>query len=284
MKRNTARQHPVAHALLAAIASLPSIAAAQEEHVFDFSPVAGNEIAWSCAGTGGPTIVLIAGGGLSAHDTFGRAYHAYDGPGRLCMYDRAGIARSTFPSPHTRTLDELVAELHELSMQQNWADLLLVAHSFGGFVARAFADRYPDEVVAMLLLDVAHEDWLPRLEAGMSAADWSIMQRLLDWNTRTFHEDYVEAQEAVRKTRLRDGLPITVLARGVPHTRIRLERMSYAGVDLYENEHRALQPTFLKLSTNAEYRIARYSSHVFDDYDPWLVIDEIKSLVGRAAK
>lgn len=31
-----------------------------------------------------------------------------------------------------------------------------------------------------------------------------------------------------------------VLARGIPHTCIRVARMSDAGVDLYEDEHRAL--------------------------------------------
>jgi pimeloyl-ACP methyl ester carboxylesterase len=183
--------------------------------------------------------------------------------------------------PRTRTLDQLVEELHDLSRGEGWGNLVLVAHSFGGFVARAFADKYPDEVLGMLLLDVAHENWLPRLKVEMSTADWAIMERILDWNTRTFHEDYVEAQEAVRRTTIRTDLPITVLARGVPHTRIRLERMSYAGLDSYENQHTALQPSLAKLSTNAEYRVAQYSSHVFDDYDPWLVIDEIKSLVNR---
>jgi hypothetical protein len=78
-------------------------------------------------------------------------------------------------------------------------------------------------------------------------------------------------------------LPITVVARGIPHTQIRVAHMSYADVDLYDNEHRALQPTLAKLSTNAEYRIARYSSHMFDEYDPWLVIDEIKALLTRVA-
>lgn len=266
----------------AAIALSAALAAAQDEHEFTFTRAGGNDIAWSCEGEGEPTIALVAGGGLSAHDSFGRTYHSYDGPGRICLYDRAGIGKSTFGTPRTRTLDDLVEELHELAMRERWGKLLLVAHSFGGFIGRAFAATYPDEVVGLLLLDVAHEDWLPRLEAEMSPPDWAIMQGVLDWNSRTFHEDYVQAQEAVRVTRLRTDLPLTVLARGIPHTGIRVARMSYAGVDLYENEHRALQPTLAKLSANAEYRIARYSSHIFDNYDPWLVIDEIKALLARA--
>jgi pimeloyl-ACP methyl ester carboxylesterase len=269
---------------LIASAGSPFLIGAQDEHGFSFSSVAGNSLAWSCEGSGEPAIALIAGAGLSAHDSFGRIYHAYDGPGRICMYDRAGIDESKFSEPHTRTLNDLVEELHDLSVNERWGDLVLVAHSFGGFVGRAFADKYPDETLGILLVDVVHEDWLPRLKGKMSPSDWAIMEGVLDWNTRTFHEDYLEAQESVRGTKLRDSLPITVLSRGVPHTAIRVAHMSYEGVDLYEAEHQVLQARLLELSSNSEHRVAKYSSHMFNDYDPWLVIDEIKLLVRRIAK
>jgi pimeloyl-ACP methyl ester carboxylesterase len=260
---------------------MSSASTAQQEHKWQFSEVAGNRIAWSCSGNGQPTMVLIAGGGLTAHDSFGRIYHNYDGPGRLCMYDRAGLGESKFNNPKTRTLDQMVDELHEVSRANSWGDAVLVAHSFAGFIARAYANKHPDEVRAILFLDVAQEDWLPRLKEKMSASDWAIMERILTWTERTFHEDYVEAQESVRATKLRKNLPITVLSRGIPHTRIRIERMSYEGIDIYENENTVAQGKIAALSNNSEHRIARYSSHVFNDFDPWIVIDEIKLLVKR---
>lgn len=254
---------------------------AQQEHQWQFTEVAGNKVAWSCLGEGQPRTVLIAGGGLSAHESFGRIYHNYDGPGQLCMYDRAGLGESKFIHAKTRTLDQLVDELHGVSSANSWGDAVLVAHSFGGFIARAYAHKYPSEVRGILFLDVAQEDWLPRLKEKMSPSDWSILERILAWTERTFHEDYIEAQEAVRTTKLRENLPITVLSRGVPHTRIRLERMSYAGIDIYESENNALQAKIAALSSNSEHRVARYSSHVFNDYDPWIVIEEIKLLAKR---
>jgi hypothetical protein len=135
-----------------------------------------------------------------------------------------------------------------------------------------------------LFLDVAHEDWLPKLKAKMQPADWAIMERILKWNESKFHEDYVQAQEAVRSTKLPSDLPITVIARGLVHSQIRLERMSYEGIDLFDGEHKALQPELAKMTTDAQYRVARYSSHVFNDYDPWLVIDEIRMLAERVSK
>jgi len=262
----------------------PQTAGAQETHVYSFEEINGNRIAWSCEGTGAPVIVLVSGSGLSAHESFGRTYHNYNGPGRICMYDRAGIGNSTFSDSRTRRFSELTDELHKLALAQNWAPLVLVAHSFGGFIARAYAAKYSDDVSGILFLDSMQEDWLPRLKAEMSPADWAIMEKAVSYNLSRFHEDYYEAQEAVRGLTLKDGLPITVVSRGLPHTSVRSAGMSYDGVDLFNAEHGALQSKVASLSTNVERRIARVSAHMVDDTDPWLIIEEIKKLVERADK
>lgn len=246
-----------------------------------FTDIAGNRIAWACKGSSRPTIILIAGLGLSAQDSFGRIYQGYDGPGRLCLYDRAGMGESTFTAPKTRTLDQLVAELHDLANANGWGNVVLVPHSFGGFIARAYAQNYPSAVLGILFLDVAQEDYVPRLKAEMSSKDWSIMESLLAWNVRTFHEDYVQAQDAVRGTALRPGLPITVLTRGLPYTAIKAAGISDEGMALYEKEHRALQEKIAALSQNSQHRVAPHSAHIFNDADPGIVIDEIKRLVRR---
>lgn|GEM_PF-2245660 len=267
------------------IGSVPSpalaLALAQDEHKWEFTQQSGNQIAWSCTGQGEPTVMMIAGSGLDAHDSFGRIYHNYDGPGRVCMYDRAGLGKSTFPNLKTRTLDDLVRELRAVVEAANAKQLVLAPHSFGGFIARAYVAKYPAQVKGVLFIDVSHEDWLPNLKAGMTQADWAIFERILSWTESTYHEDYWQAQEAMRSLRFPPDLPITVLTRGIPHATIRRERLSDEGMNLYENEHRALQEKIAALSNNSQHRVARYSSHVFNDYDPWLVIEEIKALEKR---
>lgn len=255
---------------------------AQEEHAFNVEIIDGNRIAWSCEGSGSPTVVLVAGMGLSAHQSFNRIYHNYHGQARICMYDRAGMAKSTFVQPRNRTLLELTGELHQLSAKQNWGKLVLVGHSFGGFITRAYAAQYPREVTGMLLLEATHEDWLPRLKAQMSGPDWALMEKVVSWNLTTFHEDYNEAQEQIRSIKFVDTLPVTVVSRGLPHTNIRVAKMSYDGVDIFNAEHDALQTKLVALSSRAEHRVARYSSHIIDDTDPWLAIEEIDKLVLRA--
>lgn len=126
---------------------------AQAQAPPQFTSIAGNRIAWSCTGTGQPTIILIAGLGLSARESFGKVYDAYDGPGRLCIYDRAGMGESKFAEPKTRTLDQLATELHDLAQANGWGRAVLVPHSFGGFIARAYAQKYPAEVSGILFVD-----------------------------------------------------------------------------------------------------------------------------------
>jgi pimeloyl-ACP methyl ester carboxylesterase len=43
---------------------------------------------------------------------------------------------------------------------------VLVAHSYGGLVARLYAHTYPDEVVGMVLVDTPADDLLTRLSPG----------------------------------------------------------------------------------------------------------------------
>jgi hypothetical protein len=94
----------------------------------------------------------------------------------------------------------------------------------------------------------------------------------------------VDGQEAVRNTKLNPDLPITVLTRGVAYTNLKAAGISYSGMDLYEYEHRALQAKIAALSDNSEHRAARYATHLFNDTDPWIVIDEIKLLIRRLPK
>lgn len=111
----------------------------------------------------GPTVVLDAGlAGFSTDWTLVQPEVAAFA--HVCSYDRAGYGWSD-PVHGERTSDVIAAELHELLHRAGVpGPYLLVGHSFGGYTVRVFADRYPDEVAGLVLVDVSHEafpDTLP---------------------------------------------------------------------------------------------------------------------------
>jgi pimeloyl-ACP methyl ester carboxylesterase len=78
---------------------------------------------------------------------------------RACAYDRAGLAWSDVAScPRTfeRIVDELSTMLDRVAPRGQY---VLVGHSFGSFVIRAYASRYPTNVLGLVLIDPPTE-WL----------------------------------------------------------------------------------------------------------------------------
>ena len=85
-------------------------------------------------------------------------------------YDRAGLgwssARNCTPTP-----EHLARELRALlTACEIPGPYLLVAHSFGGLVARRFAAEYPGDVLGLVLVDpMRPRDWPPFNPAGESS-------------------------------------------------------------------------------------------------------------------
>ena len=78
----------------------------------------------------------------------------------VCSYDRAGLGWSP-SAARPRTVENMVADLAELlesaAVQQPY---VLVGHSFGGLLVRAFAYRYPERVAGLVLVDpVSSKFW-----------------------------------------------------------------------------------------------------------------------------
>jgi len=154
----------------------------------------GREIYLECIGSGSPTVVLISGGFEagwiwkyavystdlvleSPTDEFsasrgdirklGRAVFPTTGKlTRVCNYDRpnttlgddiknerGGLASTPVEQPHT--LEQDVADLHALlTAAKVPGPYILVAHSYGGFIAELYASTYPGEVAGRVLVDV----------------------------------------------------------------------------------------------------------------------------------
>ena len=92
---------------------------------------------------------------------------------RVVAYDRAGLGWSD-PAPEPHDAQQSARDLHAaLQAAGIHSPYVVVGHSYGGLVVRAFADLYPDEVVGMALVDASHPDqWarIPESNGGRTVA------------------------------------------------------------------------------------------------------------------
>jgi pimeloyl-ACP methyl ester carboxylesterase len=248
--------------------------------------IKGNQIAYSCKGTGERVALLISGMGLDSHGTYKNTFkNAAPRDYRLCRYDRAGTGASTFPNRRVRNMPELAEELSEFVAKTHMNRLVLVAHSFGGFVARAFAHKNPDKVDSIIFVDAAHESWYQDMRASMSENAWQIMLDIIEWEKHVHSfEDFAEASSHSALYSLLKPIPIVVMPRGIPHYTIRQTGMDYQDVNAYEVTWMRAQEKLKTLSPNTDVVKMEYASHLFDQTDPWIVIKQIEQVMRKTSE
>jgi pimeloyl-ACP methyl ester carboxylesterase len=224
---------------------------------------------------------MMAGMGLDAHASFKNTFHNAEPDNyRLCFYERAGTGKSAYKEPKVRKIIELVEEMEQFTLKVGMDELVLVPHSFGGFVARAFTNRNPNKVKGIVFVDAAHESWYADMKSSMSANAWKTMELIMDWerNQHSF-EDFAEASSHSDLYSIRADMPVIVMSRGIPHVSIRQTKMSYQDVDVYTNSWNRSQQQLKKISNDVQPVTMHYASHLFDETDPWIVIDNIDKMV-----
>jgi pimeloyl-ACP methyl ester carboxylesterase len=116
--------------------------------------IGGRRVNLHCTGAGGPTVVLMAGL-FSWSVVWYKTQPVIAQKTRVCAFDRAnyGFSDST---PRPQILYDVVNDLHAaLKAASIPGPYVLVGHSLGGIEARLYAQRWPNEVAGMILVDTS---------------------------------------------------------------------------------------------------------------------------------
>ena len=144
---------------------------AQPQRLIEVAP--GRRLHLRCEGDGSPTVVLTAGLGQWSL-AWSPVQAEIARTTRVCAWDRAGFGFSD-ASPARQDIAETTADLARLLDAAGIeGPYVLVGHSAGGFESMRFAERYPERVAGMVLVDstVPDQDRLTREAAPALRLYW----------------------------------------------------------------------------------------------------------------
>jgi pimeloyl-ACP methyl ester carboxylesterase len=124
--------------------------------------VAGHPVQISSAGSGRYTVIFESGFGTDLR-SWRKVAPEIAEVARVVSYSRAGYGASAART-EPRTLLQSSVELDQLiAAARLRPPFILVGHSYGGMLVRAFAARHPQDVAGMVLIDPSDERFAPAL-------------------------------------------------------------------------------------------------------------------------
>lgn len=98
-----------------------------------------------------PTLILLHGGPGADHSIYKPAFSRLSGIAQILYLDHRGNGRSDESNADHWTLDQWADDLHGVITALGIEKPILYGASFGGFVAQAYACKYPDTLGALIL-------------------------------------------------------------------------------------------------------------------------------------
>jgi len=141
-----------------ATSNTPAPTTAQRSGEVEFD---GNTVSYSCAGEGGPAVMLEAGSDSPGTDSWPAAFIApIAEQTTVCTYDRLGTGSgSSAPPDHPRIFEDLVGVLDGvLAALELQPPYVMAGQSAGGNVVVAYAEAHPDRVAALVPIEAYHDD------------------------------------------------------------------------------------------------------------------------------
>jgi pimeloyl-ACP methyl ester carboxylesterase len=236
----------------------------------------------------GPAILLESGGGMDSTEWNALAPRlARETGATVIAYDRAGFGRSDLPETKYDLREDTAALWRGLQSLGLDRDIVLVGHSYGGFLIRFEAAEHPESVRGLVFVDPFTVEFVDAL--GIDYCDNHPMMGKLPFDTSrpetlsklqramirmvgAPHSNLAEKIAVMRKAVVPEGIPVRVITSGtawLPDPR---------EVKAWRESHER----FTASINGAQQVLAEKSGHMIPFSQPDLIISVVSEVVRMA--
>lgn len=285
----------------------------------EFVDVGDHKLFVSCSGSGPYRVVFeTGGGGVHLLNIRVQRLLAVEPSIQVCSYDRAGHGWSE-PASGPYDMEKELETLHRvLEMRHIRKNIILAGASYGGFMIRSFAAKYPAGIIGLVYVDPntlyffdKHPEivqeleasrvpflvkiaprWLVRRFARNQVGQW--LQHVDEDDARTiiamsttrkhlsaaarYARGFPRSLEIVRQSRPPSDIPIVVISRGLRDT-----HAPWTTIER-EADWRKGHRTLLEGVDDSQLVVADQSGHEVPLAQPEIVADAIRTLVRKAKR
>ncbi len=228
----------------------------------------------------GPYTVVFEAGFVSDLSVWRKVAPNIAKHAQILVYSRAGVGQSPARS-QALNLSQHTEELHQLvSALEIKKPLILVGHSYGGWVVRQFASAYPKQVAGLVLVDPANETLeieLKKIDAAKVAQDQQRLAKMAPPSAKA-DLDLVQAifdQGKLPNPAALPNVPMAILSSVQEFKNNPFFQETAVALQVKRDLHAKLANGF----SNASHIVTNRSGHHIQMDEPHLVINAIEQII-----
>jgi pimeloyl-ACP methyl ester carboxylesterase len=233
---------------------------------------------------GSETIIVLEVGGGADASQWGPfpMLIAQETGATVVTYDRAGFGKSDLPdTPYdmVEEVDWFMNGLHQLGLDE---DIILAGHSYGGWLIRLTASRYPKAVSGMVFIDPFSAEFVDLLgveyidahpfspkDPPMAAMPLEELTKNQRGGLRMLKEGVGPKAAIMRKTNIPENIPVRIITAGKSWW-------------LTPEEDRAWRIAHEQMAASipgAKLIVAQESDHLIPEKQPELIVQVVKDVI-----
>lgn len=236
------------------------------------------------AGAGPYTIIFESGFGTD-YKVWGNVASEVMNTNQVMLYSRAGTGKSE-PNPKPQSLEQAVQSLSTLIEEANLQPpFILVGHSYGAFIIRAYAAQHPDKVKGLVFVDPAHEKMMQELKKADHAKAIRDIELQNGFIPARFKQENDLINQIFDRAELPDfgklpQVPAVVLTSVQQRANPELFLHEPKGVEVWRDLH----SDFFSQFTSGAHVVTARSGHNIHREEPELVVNAISQVVQAATR